>query len=57
MPTCKGCHEEVDEVQTVAVAGKSKKLCEDCASEAAEAEALGEAAESAMQGMMEYKGR
>lgn len=57
MPICKSCHEQVDEVQTVTVAGRNKKLCEDCAAEAADAEALGEAAESAMQGMMEYKGR
>ena len=34
MPVCKGCGEEVDEVMTVNIHGKRKKLCEECAEEA-----------------------
>ena len=57
MPVCKGCKEEVDELISVKVAGKSRKLCEDCAELAEEQEAIAEESESAIQGMMEYKGR
>ncbi|HVU01305.1 MAG TPA: hypothetical protein VHE30_06120 [Polyangiaceae bacterium] len=57
MPTCKGCGEEVDELVTVKVSGKSKKLCEDCADRARESEAIAEESESVVQGMMGFKGR
>lgn len=57
MPICKGCKQDADELQPIEVDGKSKNLCEECADEALQADALGEAAQSAMQGMMEYKGR
>ncbi len=57
MPVCKGCREEVDEVVSVKVGGRSRKLCEDCAELAEEEQAIAEESESAMQGMMEYKGR
>jgi ribosome-binding protein aMBF1 (putative translation factor) len=54
---CKECGDEVDELVSVKVGKKTLKLCEDCAqAKAEEAEVAGEA-ESAMQGMMEYKGR
>jgi ribosome-binding protein aMBF1 (putative translation factor) len=57
MPICKGCGEEVDELTTVRVGGKTKKLCEDCADAARADEEIAEASESAVQQMMEYKGR
>jgi hypothetical protein len=57
MPTCRGCKDEVDKLVTVKVAGKARKLCEDCADRAREEAEIGEASERVMQGMMGYKGR
>jgi hypothetical protein len=57
MAVCKGCGEEVDELVAVKVDGKSKRLCEDCASEAEEGDKLAEASEAAVQQMMGFKGR
>jgi len=57
MATCKGCGEESDELQTLKVAGKTKKLCEACADLAREQEQLAEDSESAVQNMMGFKGR
>ncbi len=57
MPTCRECNDEVDELKTVKVDGKRKKMCEDCADRAAEASAIAEASESAVQQMMGFKGR
>jgi len=57
MPTCKGCGDEVDELVTVKVSGKSKKLCEDCADRAKESDAIAEESEAVVQGMMGFKGR
>lgn len=57
MATCKGCGEESDELQTLKVAGKTKKLCEACADLAREQDQIAEASESAVQNMMGYKGR
>jgi ribosome-binding protein aMBF1 (putative translation factor) len=57
MPVCKACGEEVDELQTVKVGGKSKKVCESCADEAAEQDAVAEASEAVVQNMMGFKGR
>ena len=57
MPFCKVCQEEVDELISVKVAGRSRKMCEECAELAEEQAAIAEESESAMQGMMEYKGR
>lgn len=31
MATCRECENEVDELVTVRVAGKRKKMCQDCA--------------------------
>ena len=33
MPTCKGCGDDADELVSVKVDGKTKKLCEGCADE------------------------
>lgn len=57
MPVCKSCGEEVDELQAVKVDGKTKKLCEDCADHVRQEHEVAEASESAVQGMMGYKGR
>ena len=54
---CKMCGEEVDEFQVVKFEGKRHKVCEDCADRLREEGEVAEAAESAMQSMMEYKGR
>jgi hypothetical protein len=57
MPTCRECQNEVDELKTVKVDGKKKKMCEDCADRAAEEGAVAEASESVVQDMMGFKGR
>ena len=57
MPVCKECESEVDELKTVKVGGKKKKMCEDCADRAAEASAVAEESEAVVQQMMGFKGR
>jgi hypothetical protein len=57
MPTCKSCGDEVDELVSVKVGGKTKKLCEDCADRAREEAEVAEASEGAVQNMMGFKGR
>jgi DNA replicative helicase MCM subunit Mcm2 (Cdc46/Mcm family) len=57
MPVCKACGEEVDELQSVRVGGKTRKLCEDCADKARQDEAIAEESESVVQQMMGFKGR
>lgn len=57
MPTCKSCNDDVDKLVSVKVAGKVKKLCEDCADRAREEGEIAEASEGVIQGMMGYKGR
>jgi len=57
MATCKGCNDEVESLVTVKIAGKAKKLCEDCADRLREQDEIAEASESVVQGMMGFKGR
>jgi hypothetical protein len=57
MPTCKVCEDEVDSLVSVKVAGKAKKMCEDCADREREREEVAEASEAVVQGMMGFKGR
>jgi ribosome-binding protein aMBF1 (putative translation factor) len=57
MPTCKSCGDEVDELVTVKVNGKARKICEDCADSEREQAAVAEESEAVVQKMMEYKGR
>jgi ribosome-binding protein aMBF1 (putative translation factor) len=57
MPVCKGCGEEVDELVSVKVDGKTKKLCESCADEAGEADNIAQESEAVVQNMMGFKGR
>lgn len=54
---CQDCGEEADEIVKVKVGRKVLKLCEECAEVRQEQENIADEAESAMQGMMEYKGR
>ena len=57
MPTCKSCGDEADELTTVKVDGKTKKLCEACADELREQGEVAEASEGVVQNMMGFKGR
>jgi hypothetical protein len=57
MPVCKSCGDEVDELVSVSVGGKTKKLCESCADEARESDAIAEESEVVVQKMMDFKGR
>ena len=57
MPTCKGCGEEVDELVSVRVENKTKKLCEECADRAREQDDIAEQSEAVVQQMMGFKGK
>lgn len=57
MATCKQCGDEVETLVSVKVAGKSKKLCEDCADRAREQAEVAEQSEAVVQNMMGFKGR
>jgi ribosome-binding protein aMBF1 (putative translation factor) len=57
MPICKSCGEDADALVSVKVAGKTKKLCEDCADRAREEAEVAEQSESVVQNMMGFKGR
>jgi hypothetical protein len=57
MPECRECKDEVTKLVTVKVAGKAKKMCEDCADRAREEGEVAEASEGVIQGMMGFKGR
>jgi hypothetical protein len=57
MATCKGCGEESDELITLKVSGKAKRLCEGCADLAREQDQIAAESESAIQNMMGFKGR
>ncbi|HEU5075534.1 MAG TPA: hypothetical protein VFU02_15185 [Polyangiaceae bacterium] len=57
MAMCKVCGEEVEELVSVNVGGKRKKMCEDCADQAREQDEIAEASEGVVQQMMGYKGK
>ncbi len=57
MATCKQCGEDVDALVTVKVAGRSKKMCEECADRAREETEIAKESESVVQNMMGFKGR
>jgi hypothetical protein len=57
VPVCKGCQDDVDELVSVNVDGKKKKLCESCADRAREEGEIAELSESVVQDMMGFKGR
>jgi hypothetical protein len=57
MPTCRECNDEVDELKTVKMGGKTRKVCEDCAERLQQESDIAEASESVVQQMMGFKGR
>jgi hypothetical protein len=57
VPECKSCGDEADELVTVKVNGKNKRLCEGCAEQVNEQEAIKEDSEAVVQNMMGFKGR
>jgi hypothetical protein len=57
MAVCKQCGEEADSLVSVKVAGKAKKMCEDCADRAREEAEVAEQSEAVVQNMMGFKGR
>jgi hypothetical protein len=57
MASCKSCGEDADELVSVSVGGKTKKVCADCAERLQEEEALGQESEAVVQRMMDFKGR
>lgn len=57
MAMCKVCGEEVEELVSLNVGGKRKKMCEDCADQAREQDEIAEASEGVVQQMMGYKGK
>lgn len=57
MPTCRECENDVDELVSIKIAGKARKMCEDCADRVRESDAIAEQSESVVQGMMGFKGR
>ena len=54
MPVCKVCGEEVDELLSVKVDGRKKKMCEECAEEAEHDLQMAEESEAAVQQMMGF---
>lgn len=47
----------MDELFTVSLQGKRRKLCEDCADQAREQEEIAEESEAVVQQMMGFQGR
>ena len=54
---CQNCQDDVEELLKVKAGKRTLRVCESCADELRNNEEIADAAESAMQGMMEYKGR
>lgn len=57
MATCAECNNEVEELVTVRVDRRKKKMCQDCADRLRESDAVAEESEAVVQGMMGFKGR
>jgi ribosome-binding protein aMBF1 (putative translation factor) len=57
MPQCKSCGEDADELVSVKVNGKTKRVCESCAERENEQEAIRQDSEAVVQNMMGFKGR
>lgn len=57
MATCRECEDEVEQLVSVKVGGKTKKMCEDCADRARESAEIAEQSEAVVQQMMGFKGR
>ena len=57
MAQCKSCGEDAEELVSVTVNGKKRRLCESCADEVKEQEAIAVESEAVVQKMMDFKGR
>ena len=57
MSVCKECQDEVEELVSIKVGGRRKRLCEDCAERLREEEDIAEESEAVVQQMMGFKGR
>ncbi|MDH5493895.1 MAG: hypothetical protein OEY14_18235 [Myxococcales bacterium] len=57
MPICRECEDEVEVLVKLRVAGRTQKLCEDCADRLREELEIAEESESVIQEMLGYKGR
>jgi ribosome-binding protein aMBF1 (putative translation factor) len=57
VPQCKACGEEADELVSVKVDGKTKRLCESCADQVSADDAIKQESEAVVQNMMGFKGR
>jgi protein-arginine kinase activator protein McsA len=57
MAICKSCGDETDELVTIVVSGKRRRICDDCAEEVQNQETIAEQSEAAVQQMMGFKGR
>jgi hypothetical protein len=57
MAVCKECGDEAESLVAVKVDGKSRKMCEECADRAREANEVAEQSEAVVQSMMGFKGR
>ena len=59
MPSCRDCGDEVaaDQLTVVKVAGRRRKLCEDCADRLREEAEIAQQSEAVIQHMMGFKGR
>ncbi len=54
---CKSCGEDAEELISVTVDGKKRRLCEACADQAKAEDAIAEESEAVVQKMMDFKGR
>jgi ribosome-binding protein aMBF1 (putative translation factor) len=57
MAQCKSCGEDAEELFSVSINGKKKRVCESCADQAKEQEAIAVESEAVVQKMMDFKGR
>jgi hypothetical protein len=57
MAACRQCGDDVETLVTVKVAGKAKKMCEECADRVREEAEVAEQSEAVVQNMMGFKGR
>jgi hypothetical protein len=57
MPVCKQCGEDAPQLVAAKVAGKTKKICEECADRLREEGEIAEQSEAVVQNMMGFKGR
>jgi ribosome-binding protein aMBF1 (putative translation factor) len=57
MAICKSCGDETDELVTLIISGKRRRVCDDCAAEARTQDDIAEQSEAAVQQLLGFKGR